>query len=1421
MLIASAAVTSEQVLTNLLREDSQFTAPILESLSSLHLDTVLEKEVVELVTSAVASSRAADLPAIIRFLLQHLTTESAPPITAALRTGLSLEFLSESGGGGGHDRHGSGASRDAASETLVLDAILSALRLRSDLGGLLLSQLEAIKRTSDHKSIDWWLITALSIAGDTKCRTRTVKLLNERATKGMLKPVLMRAAISGHGVALRPHYAVQLSLAAGLVRASSSANARSLGCEIYALLFAEFEEPYERQELICQVLTHVGAGVVAEVDAALRVLVDLAITDAAGVAQFSSFITGILDYLDGLTVPQARLAFEVFARIAFDASGGGSRLADELQITIRKQMTSTAPRYKSLGVLGGCCLLGRLGARSMSTTVQGEARRMMDGARREEAEKLLHLMLRYASAPDGSFGFLLHELSLLVAARSPPSAGAPRGAAELEHELIEVIIDRITSNFDSEYLHDVEALPVRAARIQGIEPCLALSLDGCDATIAVNILPLLRAADEPASHRHALCTLSATFQLLRVCEAAISTDGNALEAVDAVLGCPLYLFDSSELHDFESRPQSERETICLALFYTVDWLRELVNAFCTQREHEMRKKVLARLKQLLWMERSLDHCLALTPSFRLPAAVARPEDSKPKTTKTAGGGSKGKAISSKGGSKAFASKGKAKAKPPPKKKARIGSDVDSDSDGAMGDTGVYDDGGVTLAEADVAMGPGNAGTSMNGGAAESVAGVAKKAGPKPTTALPNLTALAKVLPYLRALTVDACMLLTFTKSLFETPESEDLELNELLTAPSVHYLITHLNETLKRGLSSAPVFPTSTAPANAASGGGSAAGRGLASMELARLRPSGLLQRLRPALMTFRRHAKTLSDMVPTVLDLPSYVSSHDAAFGGGETEDDQLRFVEPTVLLMMQAIRRLLESKQFTDDEGQVALLSILASFSNDDADGVVHVSVSQHADRVEGAGGPCADQPHGGMPRAPIDAVAACCSAFDFFESMFCHLPSITLQSEVVGVCTATLELMLRHAGSSHKAQIDERREQLANLASACLQRERADDRELKDWQEKPPNTALVTKLFQVQASYCSRPVELLLRWTNEYLPELQDLDVTAGFEIDGCPLFTKKTAPHFIGVLFGMLIDEVKRIAFPKVAPAAKAAKTARVASAMDHEADHACNRTELDDEVAAEVIRQTHELSSAFVSLVQVTKVVDFKKKDGTSTSVARALNKKAIVASSQFVKHLLKHALPLMSSHFCRLSDEVIACLKAVQPATRLLQVHCTMVKERQQLAALQPAAILKRELESLVFHVKLLLKSNNCHEGFWMGNLKHKALAGHEVSSQMAVEAAEPKETKGTEQKERKRKKGGGKEATVAQTEVCASQIQELDGEEGECVDMDDEGDDNGDAHNHLGGRDDADDEDGEDDSDDAGCDDEDDDDNEDDEDDS
>ena len=72
---------------------------------------------------------------------------------------------------------------------------------------------------------------------------------------------------------------------------------------------------------------------------------------------------------------------------------------------------------------------------------------------------------------------------------------------------------------------------------------------------------------------------------------------------------------------------------------------------------------------------------------------------------------------------------------------------------------------------------------------------------------------------------------------------------------------------------------------------------------------------------------------------------------------------------------------------------------------------------------------------------------------------------------------------------------------------------------------------------------------------------------------------------------------------------------------------------------------------------------------------------AITHSARFIGLINKRALPMMSAYFKPLNGQIVALLKSLQPATRLLQVHCTMVKVKAQIGARTSAALLKRELE--------------------------------------------------------------------------------------------------------------------------------------------
>uniref|UniRef100_A0A3P8YP23 FA complementation group D2 n=1 Tax=Esox lucius TaxID=8010 RepID=A0A3P8YP23_ESOLU len=114
-----------------------------------------------------------------------------------------------------------------------------------------------------------------------------------------------------------------------------------------------------------------------------------------------------------------------------------------------------------------------------------------------------------------------------------------------------------------------------------------------------------------------LC-LAPFFRLLRLCE--VQQRHGDLEEIDALLGCPLILTDMDVVNKSESLSRPEREFLCGLLFYTINWFREVVNAFCGQKDPEMKMKVVTRLQNITYLQSILEQILAATPGYSPPLA---------------------------------------------------------------------------------------------------------------------------------------------------------------------------------------------------------------------------------------------------------------------------------------------------------------------------------------------------------------------------------------------------------------------------------------------------------------------------------------------------------------------------------------------------------------------------------------------------------------------------------------------------------------------------------------------------------------------------------------------------------------------------------------------------------------------------------
>lgn len=236
--------------------------------------------------------------------------------------------------------------------------------------------------------------------------------------------------------------------------------------------------------------------------------------------------------------------------------------------------------------------------------------------------------------------------------------------------------------------------------------------------------------------------------------------------------------------------------------------------------------------------------------------------------------------------------------------------------------------------------------------------------------------------------------------------------------------------------------------------------------------------------------------------------------------------------------------------------------------------------------------------------------------------------------------------------------------------------------------PTPTAVSTCFNLQASYTENPVELLELWSESIIPEMIESE---DGRASSAPLLSKRVAPAFIRVLFVLLEAEFKRLDIPEGARLPELKK--RDKGSTQRKDKHGDDVVVLTDDEARRLMQQVERLLKPFVQLVLATRYLE------AATGMVAVAVKHAAVIMKQFNNRVI----PFLSAYFRPLYKDVIDLLKHLQPSTRLLQAHCSQIKEKMLIAALKPVAALKKELEGLLFKVRHMLLSHNCTESFWMG----------------------------------------------------------------------------------------------------------------------
>ncbi|KAF9613441.1 hypothetical protein IFM89_008271 [Coptis chinensis] len=171
--------------------------------------------------------------------------------------------------------------------------------------------------------------------------------------------------------------------------------AREFGIHMYISLFDEFTDTYSRHEILDALVTHIGSGVIYEVGSALEAMVLLASKYSQELITLSSYINGILDYIEEFNDENIHKVYEVFSHLALSARSNadsvGSSIANELLTSdfyapsvfvlhFFRQVSNQELKYKKMGLIGTLKIVSCLGHIDNATHLSSSQAGMVDVA---------------------------------------------------------------------------------------------------------------------------------------------------------------------------------------------------------------------------------------------------------------------------------------------------------------------------------------------------------------------------------------------------------------------------------------------------------------------------------------------------------------------------------------------------------------------------------------------------------------------------------------------------------------------------------------------------------------------------------------------------------------------------------------------------------------------------------------------------------------------------------------------------------------------------------------------------------------------------------------------------------------------------------------------------------------------------------
>ncbi|KAB7499610.1 Fanconi anemia group D2 protein, partial [Armadillidium nasatum] len=285
---------------------------------------------------------------------------------------------------------------------------------------------------------------------------------------------------------------------------------------------------------------------------------------------------GSLDILETLSLREAKILMDLLLLLVNSNQAESSK--DELSIMIKKQLSHPDIKFKKLGVVGAVLTLKITMGTSNS---DGEDSSDME-TNLKESEVLFNAVKESTTNYPCSSALFMDELATNILKNG------------LNQRLEKWISEKVIGDFEETFILDCETEGQYDKYICPVSFQWNLD-DFTDSekskSIAVCIAKLVTEDLEHSDldHSSRIVTVAPHFRLMRMVESHLYAGD--LGNIDALLGCGVQMPTPETYEEFSSLSDKEQTFALTCLFYAINWFRELINAFATQKDKELKRKV--------------------------------------------------------------------------------------------------------------------------------------------------------------------------------------------------------------------------------------------------------------------------------------------------------------------------------------------------------------------------------------------------------------------------------------------------------------------------------------------------------------------------------------------------------------------------------------------------------------------------------------------------------------------------------------------------------------------------------------------------------------------------------------------------------------------------------------------------------------